>query len=163
MKLSDAILLGSTLGPQLYSWMYDLTNEGTCALGAAALATIQNFQKLGCVALSGAIADRWPWLREPAECPECGSSMLIGEARVDFNVSMVIWHLNDRHRWTRERIALEFVRPLEAIYDNQQASVDDAGTSAALSITNRPAPSGEDSGQLEITPADVAALMEVCE
>jgi hypothetical protein len=62
MKLSEAILLGSTLGKQLFDEAVD--DEGnTCALGAAMLAIGE---------IHEAALDYWPWLKDPrvwCHCP----------------------------------------------------------------------------------------------
>ncbi len=87
MRLSEAIRLGATLSPQGFGG-----GEGgpaaRCALAAARDAT--------------GVADLYSLHREvlslgPHRCLDCG-------AQRTSTWNMVI-HLNDRHRWTRERIA----------------------------------------------------------
>jgi hypothetical protein len=93
MRLSEAIRLGAMLKPQYFGDFYG-PEQTTCALGAAgdAIGTVFIDQE--------DVAAEWPWtqgdfVRCPGEleCGECG------------NVLNTIPHLNDDHRWTRERIA----------------------------------------------------------
>jgi len=90
MKFSEAIRLGAMMTPQVFRT--PLTDDGACALGAALLAVGARPEEAVRSALS-----RWPWASAvSADCPGCGRSR---------TVFMVITHLNDRHRWTREQIA----------------------------------------------------------
>jgi hypothetical protein len=90
LRLSEAIRLGAMLRPQTFRTL--LTDDGACALGAALLAVGARQDE----AVRSAV-DRWPWACiVSADCPQCGRS---------HTVFRVITHLNDRHRWTRERIA----------------------------------------------------------
>jgi hypothetical protein len=106
MRLSEAIRLGSTLNRQGFG---DFRTYGgvngvrTCALGAALAA-------VGVTELPTIIADegvyyalfwRWPYVqvRRVTTCP----SGVCGHAAIPLNE--LIAHLNDMHRWTRERIA----------------------------------------------------------
>lgn len=142
MKLSDAILLGSTLKPQGFgTWFLD----GASCAGGAALDAIGQPEK--------SLTDTWRWIyfTDLSYCHEC--------EHVDCFLG-IMFHLNDIHKWTRERIAIDFVRPLEEKYDNQQASTENCNQPAHQSFS-RPAPSGEDSGPIEVTPEAVGALMEV--
>lgn len=109
MKLSDAILLGSTASPQRF---YILCTEdgGSCALGSAMIA-------VGTKAFAD-IMLLWPWVtaRGDSQCPAC-------DLRCEM-VASTIAHLNDIHRWTREAIA-EFVassepQEPEACTENEQ-------------------------------------------
>lgn len=103
MKLSEAIRLGSTLKPQHYSgkaffitirngFMYLRKTQCSCVLGAA----------IDAAGLRGnAIKKDKGWPREwgmtkPQDCPACEKRDTLG---------IVIIHLNDNHRWTRECIA----------------------------------------------------------
>lgn len=103
MKLSEAIRLGAAMKPQAFDAYFD--NGGTCALGAAGDA-------LGDVHLDDNIPNTWPkeWSATEeriakAGCPECGETK---------GVSRIVPHLNDYHRWTRERIA-DFVELHEGL------------------------------------------------
>ena len=90
MKLSEAILLGAMMSPQTFRALF--RDDGTCALGAALLAVGPASEP----ALRS-VFKRWPWaMTVSADCPGCGHSC---------PVFGVITHLNDTHRWTRERIA----------------------------------------------------------
>src|SRR5262249_13585196 len=124
LRLSEAIHLGSMLNPQGFGGLRTVTDrttfqEATCALGGA-------FEAAGCdshlevdppgarvfrasvargarVRLIDMPPDWRPVLARPANCPEC---------RQDGSLGQIIAHLNDRHRWTRTRIA-ELVQSLE--------------------------------------------------
>jgi hypothetical protein len=99
MRLSEAILLGSTLGPQVFGSLFDPSEPGSsCALGAA-------FEAIGHDTKQFAA---WKnWLAEPYQ--ECPAGCVAVPARPGndsyTNVGQVIAHLNDYHHWTRARIA----------------------------------------------------------
>lgn len=99
MKLSEAILLGSMLRPQMRNEFMGPT--GSCALGAAG-------EALGFLA-HGDLTPyevQWPWVATRAvECPVCCARLV---SAVD-----VIMELNDVHRWTRPQIAA-WVAEIEA-------------------------------------------------
>lgn len=88
MKVSEAMRLGSILSAQSFQGFTDGMKR--CALGAVADAT---------GIASSDFGKEWPWLEvREYSCPECGDS--------DRSPSLIIGvHLNDEHRWTRERIA----------------------------------------------------------
>jgi len=91
MKLSECIRLGSMLGSQYFGSWFGHDNS-SCALGAASLA-------IGC-ADGGEVSRRWEWGWDESvelHCPECGQARRLYAA--------IIAHLNDKHRWSRERIA----------------------------------------------------------
>ena len=97
MKLSEAIKAGAKQMPQCERLLFDIDKNPTkcCALGAAYLGielSLMNGDK------SWRLIKAFPELQQLAICPECGAKNktlfgVIGE------------HLNDTHRWTRERIA----------------------------------------------------------
>lgn len=90
MSLSEAILLGAMMTPQGFRALF--TDDGACAVGSALLA-------VGAAHGAGlrSARRRWSWaFIVSAPCPGCGRSG---------HVLGVITHLNDNHRWTRERIA----------------------------------------------------------
>ena len=105
MELWQAILLGSELRGQAFGDY--VVDQKSCALEAAREATgSENIDEL----VSRYRAQMS--LRMP--CPACGLTIDPRTYnREPFNVFGIISHLNDGHRWTRERIALEFVKPLE--------------------------------------------------
>ncbi len=102
-KLSDAIKLGSTFLPQAFNAYFNY-NEGdftaSCALGAAMHAT-------------GVDSDGFVFFHTPrialkryAEC--LGSYQNCPDSNCPMPplpLQMVIAHLNDNHKWTREKIA----------------------------------------------------------
>lgn len=86
MLLSEAIMLGSMATEQCFGGMEDEDGR-RCALGAAALAIGGNIMML----------DEFPWLGQAEVCPVCHES--------NHASYIIAQHLNDAHRWTRERIA----------------------------------------------------------
>ena len=89
MRLSDAIQLGAMMTSQAFRALFK--GDGACALGAALLAVGVAPEQAGC-----SVRERWPWaFAVSVSCPSCGRSR---------PVCQVIVHLNDDHRWTRERI-----------------------------------------------------------
>src|SRR5215471_8024509 len=141
MRLSEAIRLGAMMKPQACGvWIDD--NGGTCALGAAYDAFGIKFDASGIP--NGYLDELDLWLHriielQAATCPECGlNTPAIG----------LIPHLNDAHRWTRQRIA-DFVglyEPLpipeseesavsgrhEQCYETQRTAVRDTGVVLAV-------------------------------
>jgi hypothetical protein len=90
MKLSEAIRLGSLLKPQAFGNMW--VGSGSCAFGAA-------LDALGITKSTfTTVADTWPWLKAPMNCPACGEP-------TERIARIISTHLNDAHRWTREKIA----------------------------------------------------------
>jgi hypothetical protein len=86
MKLSEAIRLGALLHPQLFGAFNLIERETghilrTCAIGAASAAGYDT-TRLGNSSVT--------------QCPAC---------QLRGGVAGIIAHLNDDHRWTRERIA----------------------------------------------------------
>jgi hypothetical protein len=100
MKLSEAIRLGSMLKPQGFGILRN-TELTACAMDAAFAAA---GVKLGDDTWRWR-DENWPILNAVIACPVCGED---GKA-LDFIISS---HLNDTHRWTRERIA-DFVETIE--------------------------------------------------
>lgn len=93
MKLSEAIRLGAMLKPQAFG---DYTDGiGTCAMGSA-------FEAIGITpnAEESAPAEWLAFLARDHACPVCRRKQSGGDL-----IDGVIPHLNDDHRWTRERIA----------------------------------------------------------
>lgn len=105
MKLSDAILLGSTLSGQ--AWRTLETGDGRrCALGGALAAEgIPFIGRLGTKDAFLLFRDLWPHLLDRSnrlDCPaRCGT--------MD-SLAGLIAHLNDTEEWTRERIAAYVVQ-----------------------------------------------------
>ena len=141
MRLSEAIRLGAMMKPQAFGVLID-DNGGTCALGAAYDAVGIKFDASGIP--NGYLDELDLWLHriielQAATCPECGlNTPAIG----------LIPHLNDAHRWTRQRIA-DFVglyEPLpipesedsavngwhEQCYETQRTAVRDTGVVLAV-------------------------------
>ena len=104
MHLSEAIKAGATLRPQGFGtyrathrrWPWSTPEVRTCALGAA-------YEAIGADRML--LHEEWrplasqewgPLLYGATVCPHCG---------VPGVLVRVITHLNDTHRWPRERIA----------------------------------------------------------
>lgn len=99
MRLSEAIRLGSMLRPtQAFYTLFSVKNGSTCALGAAAEAVglIDTAQENSYLPGKRAPAEWKPISRATATCPACD---------FDDDVEGCIIHINNEHRWTRERIA----------------------------------------------------------
>lgn len=108
MKLSDAIRLGAMLKPQQYfGGYYDRDRTSSCALGAAcdAIGIDPDYER---------DYEYFPVMRDllDVDCPECGSSRPVELGNGGIFCTGLIPHLNDKHHWTRERIA-DFVEQFE--------------------------------------------------
>lgn len=92
MKLSEAILLGSTLRPQIKGYLF--ADGRSCALGAAGEAV--GAEPKDCQASWEFIRNAWPWSQVLSfRCPACW------RPRETWRVLDLIVHLNDFHSWTR--------------------------------------------------------------
>jgi hypothetical protein len=96
MRLSEAIRLGAMLKPQGFgaTVMRSRHVETSCTLRAACDALGVDVSEYP----YGEMAARYPFLRG-LPCPACGGTDG-GHTGV-----YVVFHLNDVHKWTRERIA----------------------------------------------------------
>lgn len=129
MKFSEAIRLGSLLRPQAF-YEYASADGRTCALGAA-MEAVGVTPRYG-EGMSGeevmykelqTTADWLEWRRDMTgknpPCPVCGDMEYHGHTPdgqvVKRNVSSVVIHLNNDHRWTREQIA-EWVATFEPVH-----------------------------------------------
>jgi hypothetical protein len=103
MKLSEALRLGAMLRPQqAYGALFNDSNGGTCALGAIAdavgLLDTENNKYYG--PIPEPIRSLWRPVANvvcASACPQCGERA--------FGSDRVIVHLNNEHKWSRERIA----------------------------------------------------------
>jgi hypothetical protein len=120
MKLSAAILLGSTLRKQCFRDLF--RDGGSCAMGAA-------FEAIGADRLFPLEGTPWRWLLVASlRCPECG----VEEPWVTIVITS---HLNDKHRWSRERIA-EWVATVEPQdIQGEQADEERGASTAVLEAT----------------------------
>jgi hypothetical protein len=106
MKLSEAIRLGAMLEPQSFR-SHDL--NGICALEAAVMA------------ISGRkvwqeSSLHWPWIDQcKVSCPEPIDG--ISDCCYEHPYRKLVYHLNDTHRWPRERTAawIATVEPQEPL------------------------------------------------
>lgn len=118
MRLSEAMRLGSMLAPQGFGQMEDGAGN-ICAFMAAVRAAnlpiyppssfggaeLPTRSSAGTATCSIAIPDEWAAVLMRNEgCPCCHRGYVVSE---------LIPHLNDVHRWPREKIATEFVEPIE--------------------------------------------------
>ena len=101
MKLSEAIRLGSLLGPQLFGILHNDAG-GTCAWGAA-LVAVSHFRWD-----RGFVMGIWPWvLSDISPCPADNCDK-------QHRAYYMIVHLNNDHRWTREHIA-DWIATIELV------------------------------------------------
>lgn len=117
MKLSEAIRLGSMMKPQIYGEIS--SGQGTCALGAAIEAAGLTPEPAvpGIVTGSGRITETAKAGDIIIHTPEAWHAFFHGyhpcpACRVSSYGMRAIGHLNDEHRWTRERIA-DWVETIE--------------------------------------------------
>ena len=98
MRLSEAIRLGAMSRPQAFGIFFSKDTGGTCALGAAleAIGGLDEDDPLS-VKHNLLLRRRFPVLLQPLSCPACGGDIGGDE--------MSLAHLNDTHKWSRERIA----------------------------------------------------------
>ena len=90
MALSHAIRLGATMKPQAFGMMW--LAGGSCAVGAA-------YEAIGVTQYDfyngrGALPELWRIFGRKMPCPDCNEPHF-----------GIISHLNDQHRWSREKIA----------------------------------------------------------
>ena len=108
MKLSEAIRLGAMNRPQGFYRLYD--QGRTCAMGAAAEAMgILDHENNCYIDGHKSKIKHWtPVAMTMTPCPACE------EYGID-NMQRVMVHLNNDHRWSRERIAdwVETIEPKE--------------------------------------------------
>ena len=121
MTLSEAIRLGATLGPQIHGQIAG-ADDATCALGSAIKAAglqVDSTVLAGMPTRDGTygatvvVPDAWGViLCTIATCPHCQDNTralervgLCPPPQIKQLVSQIVPHLNDAHRWTRERIA----------------------------------------------------------
>lgn len=119
MRLSEAIRLGAMMRPnQAFYNLYDVDDEATCALGAAAEALgILDTEAIGGGYTAKAPVEWKAFVLQTVQCPECHYS-------ID-KVDACIVHLNNEHRWSRERIA-DWVEALEKPPAADAESIPDA-------------------------------------
>lgn len=104
MRLSEAIRLGSMLKPKTEGSLWKAGKS--CALGAAcdALGIRQgNDDDFS----THALGVEFPYLYAAVRCPACRSVQGVWRRlfNEEYDVEDVIIHLNDDHKWTRQRIA----------------------------------------------------------
>lgn len=118
MRLSEAIRLGSMLKPHGFGFVaLRADHQTSCAFEAAKEASGGKIDE--------SVDLLWPFLKRLTVCPECGSKETHG-------AGIISVHLNDNHRWTRERIAdwVETIEPKEK-ETNEQREPSDRATAIA--------------------------------
>lgn len=130
MRLSEGMFLGSAIHPQGFGALAAYDKGGTvrtCALGAA-LVAVGAINKDGEI-VGGRIRaciyqQLWPEIAgiDEVKCPVCPSFA----RNQDSNLAVVnmITHLNDNHRWSREKIA-EWAAGLEQQIDQQKLNKEE--------------------------------------
>lgn len=105
MRLSEAIRQGSALSSQAFGY-FKKGDGSTCALGSAAEAAGFTFKGEQCVIgieLDEFLRAKFPALaghkQVPFTCPDCH------EGLISTYFSTIIAHVNDVHKWSREKIA----------------------------------------------------------
>ncbi len=114
MKLSEAIRLGAMMKPQAFGTWFD--GEGTCATGAAldAMGFLGNPEAFPSREIEEVLIA--PYLASPQfkrHSAELGGNRKRPcRCNGKDGVGPIMVHLNNRHRWTRERIA-DWVETIE--------------------------------------------------
>lgn len=103
-SFSEAIREGAKLRPQAFDDPDEKTRNGnSCAIEAGLEAIRGRYRRADSDSVYNFITLLFPYLDNRTKCPasECGGGRFayIGSLR------MLIWHLNDTHKWTREAIA----------------------------------------------------------
>lgn len=116
MKLSEAMREGAQIRGQcsgVYFGNFGSLDYLSCAIGAviegAGLMTpIIDANEVAGSLVSQALPGEWPEIHEGTICPDDGNCPHAGGERLSkYRSSLlnVILHLNDDHKWTREKIA----------------------------------------------------------
>jgi hypothetical protein len=104
MKLWQAMLEGAKLGPQVFGHANsDKGDGGTCAIGAVCKAVgVSNAEMVW----NNGLNNLYPELLSASNCPQCeNKGFEYWGFWYEFNLQRVIVHLNNDHRWSRQRIA----------------------------------------------------------
>jgi hypothetical protein len=100
MRLSEAIRLGAMLKPQYHGDLWSGDGRRSCAYGAA----LDAIGRGHACRVARELPPAWLELgARPETCPACQIAM---------PATSVVTHLNDKHEWTRERIA-DWLEPIE--------------------------------------------------
>lgn len=121
ITVSDAIRIGAAQGPQLFGRFSDI-NNASCATGALALGLFGSFYY-----------KKWPDELSETEnsCPVCGQQSYTCGTQSGTPIRgrfSILIHLNNDHRWTRERIAdwyeATYEQPVESPLDALNADLE---------------------------------------
>ena len=115
MTLSEAIALGAMTKPQAFG---ELFRDGrSCAWGAALDAIGEPY---------GYHVSFWPWVDNISECPDTSC-----HERMPQEVRYLILHLNDHHRWSREKIS-DWVATVEPKPEQQDAVTEETSVEVTI-------------------------------
>ncbi len=103
MRLSEAIRLGAMMKPQGFGHYF--YNGKSCGIGAAVDAIGRNSICGQDYLNRNEIEKEFPIINMAASCHECGVLFNGSPFAYPATIGGTIAHLNDDHRWTRERIA----------------------------------------------------------
>lgn len=102
MRLYQAMLEGSKRTYQAFGTWHD-GDGGTCAMGAVMTGLGYVINAHDWYEAFKRMQSEFPELMNDASCPECGPiASMWGKVPTLMDVIM---HLNDRHKWSRQRIA----------------------------------------------------------
>jgi hypothetical protein len=131
MRLSEAIRLGSMLGPKASGQFYK--DGATCAAGSALLAmgrTPEQFENN--IESHDVLLQHWPWIRTvKVDCPACGKPMHVWGLIPHLNNNNAVWSIGN-HDWTRERIA-DHIELIERLMELQSPAAGEAPTVVSVS------------------------------
>jgi hypothetical protein len=105
MKLSEAIRAGAKIRPQCHGGLFQIDGGEikSCALGAALEGAGLYTPSEEEILASTTLLNKWSELGGGDYL--CPSPRHPSEDTEEFHLEILIEHLNDVHRWTRERIA----------------------------------------------------------
>lgn len=119
MTLVEVTILGSLRRPQGFHKLYDAEKDSTCFAGAVldglGISLTDHHPNRAVAVAATYIRAIYPWMTQKyvSVCPECDGMKI----QLKFSPLELGYHLNDRHRWDRVRIA----RYLQVTYQPQQA------------------------------------------
>lgn len=109
MRVYDAILIGAKMQPQAFQHYFD-DDGNSCALGAmlkgsGIIPLRDKNPSLNVVAAITEARQRFPELGMMVRCPAPAAGERCFNPSYEAELEVVIAHLNDEHKWDRERIA----------------------------------------------------------
>jgi hypothetical protein len=122
MKLSEAIRMNGMIKPQGFGMRSLSSQDAPCVIGGA-------LQAIGKQQSHDSLMRAWPWTGELRICPVCSQQDDFTSSSIKRDYPWlainVIWHLNDTHLWSRQRIAdwVASVEPKDEQTDGGQGPV----------------------------------------